>query len=142
MPPEHTHEEESIESPILAPKVLQEEMAKRFGYIAGSLTFVLLIFPELLSGLPHPDSVGLALLGTGLMYVLGYFMGHIWYAPCPKRKKPRNKKPKHAKQTTPVEDPMPKLPPLTKEAPASTSPEAEVDPKSQAIESPASVEDR
>jgi hypothetical protein len=140
MSTEHTHEEASLESPMLAPKALQEEMAMRGGCIAGSLTFVLLIFPEFLSGLPHPDSVGLALLGTGVMYVLGYLIGHIWYAPRPKARKKR-KKAQKSTASSPVKALPQELPALEKDAPASASPVAEVNPARQAVNATASVED-
>jgi hypothetical protein len=140
MSTEHTHEEASLESPMLAPKALQEEMATRWGYMAGSLTFVLLIFPEFLSGLPHPDSVGLALLGTGVMYVLGYLIGHIWYAPCPKARKKR-KKAQKSTASSPVNALPQELPALEKDAPASASPVAEVNPARQAVNATAPVED-
>jgi hypothetical protein len=141
MTTEHTHEEEdALEAHVLSPKALQEEMAKRGGYMAGSLTFVLFIFPEFLGGLPHPDFVGLALLGAGVMYVLGYFVGHIWYAPRPKARK----KPKKAQKSTasPPANPLPQeLPALEKGVPATTPPVAEANPARQAVNATAPVED-
>ncbi|MFN9690711.1 MAG: hypothetical protein ACK551_01245 [Vampirovibrionales bacterium] len=133
MSSESLHEEEHLESSAIAPKVQQEEMAKQWGYIAGSLTFVLLVFPQLFSGLPSPDYVGISLLGTGVMYVLGYLIGNIWHAP---RRKPRKKAKKASStnaQALPKELPA-DLEPLEKEAPASVTPVAEVDTTHQTVD--------
>jgi hypothetical protein len=133
MSSESFHEEDHIEAPSIAPKVQQEEMAKQWGYIAGSLTFVLLVFPQFFSGLPSPDYVGMSLLGTGVMYVLGYLIGNIWHAP---RRKPRKKAKKFNKTnaTSTVKELPADLEPLAKEAPASASPVSEVDTDRQAVE--------
>lgn len=127
------HEEDHIQAPSIAPKVQQEEMAKQWGYIAGSLTFVLLVFPQLFSGLPSPDYVGISLLGTGVMYVLGYLIGNIWHAP---RRKPRKKAKKLNKTnaTSTVKELPADLEPLAKEAPASVTPVAEVDTTHQTVD--------
>jgi hypothetical protein len=127
------HEEDHIQAPSIAPKVQQEEMAKQWGYIAGCLTFVLLVFPQFFSGLPSPDYVGISLLGTGVMYVLGYLIGNIWHAP---RRKPRKKAKKLNKTnaTSTVKELPADLEPLAKEAPASVTPVAEVDATHQTVD--------
>jgi hypothetical protein len=133
MSSESLHEEEPFESPSIAPKVQQEEMAKQWGYIAGSLTFVLLVFPQLFSGVPSPDYVGMSLLGTGVMYILGYFIGNIWHAP---RRKPRKKANKASQTNTqaPIKELPENIEALEKDAPASAVPVAEVDTERQAVE--------
>jgi hypothetical protein len=133
MSSESLHEEEPFESPSIAPKVQQEEMAKQWGYIAGSLTFVLLVFPQLFSGMPSPDYVGMSLLGTGVMYVLGYLIGNIWHAP--RRKPPKKaKKLNKTNATSTLKEPPQNTEALPKEAPASATPLAEVDTDRQAVD--------
>ncbi|MFN7311667.1 MAG: hypothetical protein ACK5T0_09940 [Vampirovibrionales bacterium] len=133
MTSESLHEEELSEVLSIAPKVQQEEMAKQWGYIAGSLTFVLLVFPQFFSGVPSPDYVGISLLGTGVMYVLGYFIGNIWHAP---RRKPRKKAKKSSKTNAKsnVKELPENIEALEKEDPATATPVAEVDTERQTID--------
>jgi hypothetical protein len=130
MPSLNVREEEHVESSAIAPKVQQEEMAKQWGYIAGSLTFVLLVFPQLFSGLPSPDYVGISLLGTGVMYVLGYLIGNIWHAPRHKKRAKAKKVDKKARLKELPAD----LEPLEKVAPATATPVAEVDITHQTVD--------
>ncbi len=133
MASESLHEEEQFEAPSIAPKVQQEEMAKQWGYIAGSLTFVLLVFPQFFSGVPSPDYVGMSLLGTGVMYVLGYLIGNIWHAPRRKVRKKAKKLSKTIASSTVKEHPQ-DIETLEKDAPASATPVAKVNTEHQAID--------
>ena len=131
MSPDALHEEEhsALSEPQSATslRVAQEDMAKQWGYISGSLTFVLLVFPQLFSGLPSPDYVGMSLLGTGVMYVLGYFVGMIWHAP----QKKRHVKKQKLKTTLKVNPSKRDV--LEKQTPATSIPVSEIGNEQQEI---------
>ncbi len=111
MPDENAFESDQVLQKPIAPlsaKKHQEEAAKQWGYLAGSLTFVLLMFPQFFSGIPSPEAVGFSLLGTGVLYVLGYQAGYIWHSPLRelKTKAPPEEK---EKKESPTKAPLPQL---------------------------------
>jgi membrane protein YqaA with SNARE-associated domain len=63
------------------PAQQQENTGKQWASFMGSLTFIAMLLPRFLSGLPSIDHVVMAGIGAAVMGVLGYQLGHILGTP-------------------------------------------------------------